>query len=337
MAKKVFNIKDPAEYKAAGYTDLIAMIPVEGSNQIFVYKIILEILCLGIARKHYIHLSGPTGSAKSSLIEALTKESENFYLLCRYMDIPPKPIYLYDIEMAIFETPAELYQRRSLLEGNTYDEPSILVNALKDAVSKNEKHYPLVFLKEMGRVHTSSVQGGLLNLMSHTDIVLPDKTVIPGGHVSYIADSNYQAIEDAQHTLVTFDEALKRRFQINVLLDYLPPAEERNVLEYILLDRNTDETIDKSLIDKIVRLGDLVRQNRSEGSLLSVAPPTIYGYLSCYELAKSLPNAGLELVITNTLLGNASRDDMKIIDNIISTIFHTQRKNESYSVFEDVF
>ena len=56
-----------------------------------------------------------------------------------------------------------------------------------------------------------------------------------------------------------------------------------------------------------------------------------------YELAKALPNAGLELVITNTLLGNASRDDMKIIDNLISTIFHTQRKNESYSVFEDVF
>ena len=51
-----------------------------------------------------------------------------------------------------------------------------------------------------------------------------------------MADSNYQAETDSVHTLVTLDDALKRRFSINLTLDYLTPEQEVEVLQHILTE-----------------------------------------------------------------------------------------------------
>ena len=83
-------------------------------------------------------------------------------------------------------------------------------------------------------MHSSSVQGGLLNLIVKGDIVLPDGSRIDGRGISWVADSNYQAEQDATHTLVTLDDALKRRFSINLTLDYLSAEQEMQVLHHIL-------------------------------------------------------------------------------------------------------
>jgi MoxR-like ATPase len=332
-----YCISKSAEYKSAGPDDLIELLSEPGTNQLYIPKNILEIVVYGIVNHEFIHISGPTGSAKSSLVEAITREPENFRLLCKYLKYPYKPVIVYEIEMAIFDTPAELFQRRSLNEKGTFDQESVLVTALKDAVKNSGDHYPVIFLKEMGRVHSASIQGGLLNLMTKSRIVLPNKESIPGGKVCFIADSNYQAAEEAQHTLVTLDDALKRRFSINVMLDYLSEKEERSVLEHILKKRNGDREIDTELIKKIVKLGQLVRQYRTEGNLLSVTAPTIYGYLTCYEMAKALPQTGIPVIVLNTILGHASRDDLRMVETLIQNAFHAPSYSGKDSVFSNVF
>jgi hypothetical protein len=233
MTTFIYRIHKTAEYRRAGPDDLIQLLPVPGQHPLFLPKWFLEVLAFAISHQEITHISGPTGSAKSSVLEALYRVPENFQLVCKGAGFKPLPIKLYPIEMATFEAPGELYQRRSLQDGTTFDEPSKLVQALEDAAQADGRFYPLVWLREMGRVHSSSVQGGLLNLMSRYDILLPDNRRLDGSKIAWVADSNYQAEGDSTHTLVTLDDALKRRFTINLTLDYLDLYQEIQVLHHI--------------------------------------------------------------------------------------------------------
>jgi len=77
----------------------------------------------------------------------------------------------------------------------------------------------------------------------------------------------------------------------------------------------------KELIVKIVKLGHIVRQQRSEGNLQSVVPPTIYGYMSFIRMAIAMPHMNFQQVALVTLLGNASNDDRHSITNIFTEVF----------------
>jgi hypothetical protein len=233
MSKRVYQIDDATAYRKAGPTDLLEMLPVPGGNPIFLPKWIVEILVCGIVHNELIHISGPSGSCKSSLLESLYRVPRNFEMVCRGLGCKPLPFKLYPIEMVTFEAPGELYQRRALRDGSTFDEKSLLVAALEDASASAGKCYPAIWLREIGRVHSSSVQGGLLNLMTKGDIVLPQDRRIDGSRISWVADSNYQAESDATHTLVMLDDALKRRFTIQLTLDYLSAPEETLVLQHL--------------------------------------------------------------------------------------------------------
>ena len=70
--------------------------------------------------------------------------------------------------------------------------------------------------------------------MSKYDILLPDGRRLDGSKVAWVADSNYQADGDSTHTLVTLDDALRRRFTINLTLDYLDLLQEVQVVQHIL-------------------------------------------------------------------------------------------------------
>ena len=133
MTNAVYQVTKAGEYRKAGPTDLIALLPVPGGNPLFLPKWLLEILVYGIVHQEVIHLSGPTGSAKSSLIEALYRVPANFRGLCEGLGFRHQPLQLYPIEMATYEAPGELYQRRALKDGTTYDEKSRLVKALEQA------------------------------------------------------------------------------------------------------------------------------------------------------------------------------------------------------------
>ena len=327
MAAQVFRLSRNSEYRKAGPTDLVELLAPPGNNPLFLLKWLVDTLVYAIVRHEFVHLSGPTGSAKSSLLEALYLVPENFRSLCASLGFAVKPLKLYPVEMAIYEAPGELYQRRSLKDGTTYDEMSKLVQALEDAAKCRNDCYPLIWLREMGRVHSSSVQGGLLNLMTRNDILLPDGRRIDGAGIAWVADSNYQAEQDSNHTLVNLDDALKRRFSINLTLDYLSGEQEVQVLEYLVVEMKLG-TLDRELIAKVVKLGQAIRRQRLEGNLQSLVPPTIYGYLAFLKMAQSLTYLSLQQVAIVTLLGNAGLEDRKLVFSVLNEVFGLQNTQE---------
>ncbi len=336
MKRNVYPARDPEAYRKAGPTDLVELVRGEGLNPLFLPKWIVEALVYGIVHGEFIHLSGPTGSAKSSLLESLKERPENFTGICESLGFPVKPLRLFPVEMAVFEAPGELYQRRALKDGSTFDEKSRLVKSLIAAAKKVKTVYPLVWLREIGRVHSSSVQGGLLNLMTKGDIVLPDGSRVDGRGIAWVADSNYQAEQDSTHTLVTLDDALKRRFTINLTLDYLTAEQEVGVLTHILeetgeikdLPTPVDEDADGDIIVKVVKLGNAVRRQRAEGNLQTITPPTIYGYLACLRMARALPTLGLDQVAAATMLGNAGLEDKKHVSGVFNEVFGIRADDE---------
>ena len=337
LSTNVFPVWEPERYRMAGFGDLIELLPVPGGNPLFLEKKVIETLVYAIVQHQFCHLSGPTGSAKTSLIDALSLVPENFLKVCQALGQHPLPVKVFPIEMAIFEAPGELYQRRALKDGTTYDESSSLVASLEAASQTKKDSYPLIWLREMGRVHSSSVQGGLMNLMSPTDIVLPDGRRLDGSGIAWVADSNYQAEKEATHTLVLFDTALQRRFTVNLTLGYLAPEQEVSVLLH-LVKKEAFETPDMQVIEKVVKLGQIVRRHQEEGNISSIPPPTISGYLALLRMASVMSHMSLHQVAGVTLLGNASRDDTKVIRGIFNEVFGLQAvETDDFSMGSHLF
>ncbi len=336
-SSNVYPVWEPERYRLAGPTDLIELRPVPGHNPLFLEKRAIETLAYAIVAHEACHLSGPTGSAKTSLIEALALVPANFTDVCRALGLPAGPVHLFPVEMATFESPGELYQRRALKDGTTYDEPSRLVDALEKASLLNGATYPLIWLREMGRVHSSSVQGGLLNLMSSADILLPDGRRLDGHRLAWVADSNYQAEHEATHTLVLLDTALQRRFTVNLTLDYLSPEQEVAVLAN-LIAAEQEHPADRKMIEHVVKLGHVVRRHQAEGQLATLSPPTISGYLALLRMARALPHISLQQAATSTLLGNAGREDQKVIGGVFNEVFGLQAvETDDFSMGGNLF
>jgi hypothetical protein len=322
MSNGVFQISNSEEYRRAGSLDLIEMLPVPDCNPLFMPKLVLETIVGAVTRREFIHVSGPSGVAKTALIEALSGNPSNFLALCSYLGAEPKPLRLFPIETPIYETAGELWQHRSIKNNQTYDEFSGLVQALIVA-SKIQDAYPLIWLREMGRVMSSSVQGGLLNLMA-SNILLPNGERIDGRNIAWIADSNYQAEREYSHSLVPFDDALKRRFTVNITLGYLTPKQEAYALAHLMQKRYGKSMVNQELIKQVVKLGMEIRSYRMEGMLKSVPPPTIYGYEAFLRMAMAMPHLSAQQVANMTLLGAAWREDEKHISAILGKIFGVQ-------------
>ena len=323
MATRIYHVGNQAELQQSGPNDLLELFPAPGANPLFLKRNFLDVLVYGLACHEFIHLSGPTGSAKSSVLEALAM-AENYLPLCAINNLPVKlAVRILPVEMATFESPAELYQRRALRDGSTFDEPSSLVLALRQAEELKGEAQPVIWLREMGRVHSPSVQGGLLNLMCKSDIILPGGDHIDGRGISWVADSNYQADGDATHTLVTLDDALKRRFSINLTQDYLDGEQEEEVLHHLMGGEEARAEIIE-MIPGVIRLGQEIRSQRLEGNLQSITPPTIYGYLSLLRLQQAMPCLSLQDAVNATMLGNASLEDSKQASTIFNRIFGLQ-------------
>jgi energy-coupling factor transporter ATP-binding protein EcfA2 len=336
MNTRIFPVCEPEEYRRAGSTDLIELIAAPNSHPLFIRKWVLESLVYAIASHEFIHLSGPTGSAKTSLLDALYLVPENFSAICAELGLPQKPLRIFPVEMATFETPGEIYQRRALKNGTTYDELSPLVRSLQEISSGKDECYPLIWLREIGRVHSSSVQGGLLNLMTPGDIILPEGTRICGAGIAWIADSNYQAQSDSNHSLVSFDDALKRRFSVNITLDYLPADLEAQVMER-LLGQGYGIGHSPEQISNIVTLSQVIRRHRAEGAMRSMPPPTISGYLSYFRMAHAMPHLSQQQVLQATLLGNATTDDQKLIPRLLAEVFGVSASEDGRVLEEHLF
>lgn len=79
--------------------------------------------------------------------------------------------------------------------------------------------------------------------------------------------------------------------------------------------------VGNELIVNVVQLGNVIRRHRSEGTLQSVPPPTIYGYLAFLRMAQALPHMSIQQIALATMLGNASIEDRKQISGIFNEVF----------------
>jgi hypothetical protein len=150
---------------------------------------------------------------------------------------------------------------------------------------------------------------------------LPDGSTIDASGVAWIADSNYQAEQDSVHTLVVFDDALRRRFTVNTTLQYPSFEDECDIVRDLISNGEVPTPPEDELIEKVVRLGRSVREQKLEGNFESVPPPTIYGYLGAVRLAARLPHLDLPEVCAHTLLGNASLEDQKHGQTLLRELF----------------
>jgi hypothetical protein len=75
------------------------------------------------------------------------------------------------------------------------------------------------------------------------------------------------------------------------------------------------------LVEQVVSLGRRIRAQRREGSLRSVPPPTIYGYLAFLRMARDLPHLSLQQIGGATLVGNAVEEDQKLAASILNEVF----------------
>lgn len=326
MNKVIFRLCKSEEYRKAGPSDLIELRPVPGQHPLFFPKAKIELFGDAVLNAEFCHISGPTGTAKTAMIESFSLEPENWRALCMARGYPIKPFAVFPVEMCLFETPGELFYRRALKDGTTYDEKSVLVVALEKAGCLSESHYTAVWLREMGRVHSSSVQGGLLDMMTKGHIALLDGSRIDCRNIGWIADSNYQAENDATHALALFDDALKRRFGYNITLEYLSAEQDIMVLKEILKKEKPRgcQKSDEELIEKAALLGHAIRRQREEGNLLSAPPPTIGGCLAFVRIAMRLRHLSLQQIALSTLLGHCSREESKQASAVLNEVFGLQ-------------
>ena len=333
----IYNIRNKREYEMASDEDLIRLIPAVGANAPVVRRSILEILAFGLATNSFIHVSGPSGMGKTLLLDNFQRQDENWKILLQKIKLPYKPLIIKSIEMCLFDSPSELWYRRSLRVKNgateTWDEPSAIVQALKEAATNNDTYYT-IWLREFGRVTNPLISTALLDLMTKSEIQIDSETRIPPNSVSWIADSNFQAANSGggNYVLSPMCEAINRRFEVQVEMPYLPKDQEMEIVRYLVKENLPSEEIDDALIGNIVELGSKIRSLRNSGKISSVNP-TPYNYLAAYRLIKGLPERNIITILKNTLVGNPSDQDKAQIDSLINNVFFSFNFSRNKKVY----
>ncbi len=322
--KQYHDINDTDTCRKAGYKDLIRLNPVvrvvpeaEGrgaksgksrevrtNNAIYAKKFQLVVMATAIEQNMIMHASGATGTGKTSLIHAVADDA-NWAKICRMVGIAYKPVKLFVTNMVSYETPQEIERKRELKNATTFDAYSDLVRYMVEGNKLAKTHYPLIFIKEIGRAHSPAVQNALVTALEKPTIYLFDGTALDIGEIRFVMDSNYVSEEDDIYVLTEFDTALKRRVEINLTCDYLSPEEEA----MIVVNERKVKVKDLAKVKKVVQLGQKIRVRRKEGNLQSLTPPTIYGYLAAVKLMEQQPDMPMEHVMGSTLLGSAKEED----------------------------
>jgi len=271
----------------------------------------LDMLVTGVANGGRVHVSGETGTAKTLTIRTLLLNESNFHNICKALGLPKRPLSVYSCSVALVDGPPELTFRRSIKNGTTFDEDSTIVQALKEQDGKKGKEYAVILLPELGRTHSESVQGALVDMITEAFLLQEESRVLKVGHVAWVADSNY-ADQEGLYTLVAFDDALRRRFNVNLSMNHPVQEQECAILARLVPGAPEEE------IAKIVSLGSKVRLKKKDGALQSVPPPTLYGYAEFLQLHTRLPHIPVDTVAFTTILGHCSDEDRSLAGNLLS-------------------
>ncbi|NND34906.1 MAG: hypothetical protein HKN76_20135 [Saprospiraceae bacterium] len=332
-----YKITNKASWRRAGNNDLIELKPPKGINPLFYRKKDLHMLALTIADGGCIHISGGSGTGKTSLLFALTEVQQNWVRLCIYNNLEEKPLKMFRLAAFNFDSPGEMWYRRAINADGTYDEKQNLVEFMEDAIANPDDAYYAVHIMELGRTKPS-IQHALVHLLHDGEIVDPltGNSIGSGENIAFIADSNYAAADKHTFLLAEQDTALFNRInQTGIIIDHLSQQEETKILMSIRRALNVDNVPD-ALVEQIAQLGHLMRVEQNEnGALSSVNPVSMRSYISFLKKA-SKSDLPPEDLADMTLFALASAEDRGVINELKSIVFGIQKYRYEMDEFSEM-
>ena len=301
---------EPTSYRAAGPGDLVRLEPLPGSHPPIIERQKLDLIVRGITEGARVHISGETGTAKTLTIRTLLLREENFHNICEVLGRPRRPLTIYSCPLARFDGPGELTFRRAIKDGTTYDEDSLILAALKAQDGQAGKTYAAVLLPELGRTQSEMIQGALVELIGDAVLLEAEGRLVHVPHVAWVADSNYAGT--GTFSLVTQDDSLRRRFDISIEMGHPAEEQECTILEHLVPQAVPEE------VAAIVRLGSEIRAARRDGGLLSVPPPTLFGYEQFLRTRLDLPHLPPDVVAFATILGHCADEDRALAGDLLA-------------------
>lgn len=311
---KTFDVGDAVQLERSGPNDLLRLRPLPGRQPVFFPKHLLQTVAWCVARRRHIHLSGPTGAGKTGLLENLLLVPENLEAVCRSVGLEPRPVQVHAIEMSQFGAAPDIWCSVELTRSRTRIVPSPIVRAIMDTQGLRDSHFVVVWLRELGRVMTASIQGSLVSLVQD-DIELYDGQRLDASHVVFVTDSNHFD-DESLYTLVQKDAALMRRW-LTMPIGYLAEEQEATIVSQLLGDSVPDDQV-----AKVVRIGAEIRAKHKGGGFKSVSPPTIRSYVVCLEAVRDLQaQVPVHELVRTVLLGGVGPEDAADATAIVARAF----------------
>ena len=87
-----FDAHDPSALSRAGDHDILKIRQRARDGALFVPKASVVSLLYAVANHDHVHLSGPTGSGKSALIDAVLADEQNYQSFTRALGLPRGPV-----------------------------------------------------------------------------------------------------------------------------------------------------------------------------------------------------------------------------------------------------
>ncbi len=266
--------------KASG-TDLVAL-PNKGSSLPFYYMPVVRL-------KEFVHsilepgsrvfINGNTGTGKTEGLHVIVN---NWRLVLRILGInsAPKNAHLLHVNLSAVQGIDELFRRRSIRNGNTYDEMQPALATLKQALRLQEDpdNIAIWWLSELLRC-LPEIQHGILGMIQNRIFDDQGKYIGDGSSLRIVCDSNFGASEHGDYVgLAQFDGALSARMTANLNWDYLPFKDELEILMCIVSHEIEDR---EAILYSMLAFCHEIRKTKiKKGDFASIPYPNMRSYLS---------------------------------------------------------
>jgi hypothetical protein len=315
---RIFDIKD---FTQASSGSVVRLLPYSNYSHPFYVDYDLATIAIdALCTRSPLHLSGPSGTGKSHLLNSLLYgPRDNINKISECLDLPRwVRIKCHRIYVSMFETPGEIWYRVEVNNFSTEERPQKMLEIFEEA-SADSKTLHVVWLVESGRGITESVQGAFLEIIGQDTIREPRGQTFETTNIAFVTDSNHAANESGEFAIWDLDQAYGRRWSCRVTLEGLTSEQEAMVLRE-LAPQATDQQI-----KQVIALAMGIRQKQNEGTLLSIMPPTIDTELYLLSCMRRLP-VSTRFLVFNTLMGHCSRRDRDEAETVFVEAFGVRVK-----------
>jgi len=313
------RVVDVSEFEKASSGCVVRLRPItDGMHPFYADFDLLIVAGDALASRAPLHLSGPSGTGKSHLLNSLLfGPRENITRVWDAIDVPRwSTVVCHRIFVSMLETPGEVWYRTEISNFNTEEHPQRILEILSEASSHPETLH-VIWLVESGRGIQECVQGAFLEIVGQTVIREPHGRAFAADNIAFVTDSNHAANESGEFAIWDLDQAYGRRWTRRVTVAGLTAEQEAMVLRE-LCPVATDQQI-----AQVVRLAMLIREKHGEGSLRSILPPTIDAELDLLGCMRRLPVSTRSLAFY-TLLGHLSGRDRDEAETTFAEAFGVQ-------------